>query len=130
LVIASRTLVERARTFRNCASVQVIHAASGVLTAEQRRVKAQSESQRGIPFTTPHDWVTAFVSVFIVTFPILAEYEIVIPLWYESTWTVVSVTFVQFSTTCVIVHVGAVYIFTHDVIGIVSEREMFWALEY
>jgi hypothetical protein len=40
------------------------------------------------------------------------------------------VTFVHLSTAFVIVHIGAIHVFAHDVIGIVSEHEVIWALEY
>jgi hypothetical protein len=41
-----------------------------------------------------------------------------------------SVTLIRLSTTLVVVHIGAIYVITHDVVGIIPEQQMFWTLEY
>jgi hypothetical protein len=40
------------------------------------------------------------------------------------------VTLIHLSTTLVVVHVGAIYVVTHDIVGIISEQQMIWTLEY
>jgi hypothetical protein len=65
-----------------------------------------------------------------VAFPIVAVDEIIIPFLYKSTWAVEGMTLVHLTTASMIIHVCAIHIIAHDVIGIISEHHMRWTLKY